>query len=285
MKRIFNTRFLLFHFGLGRSADMNDGHATGEFRQTLLQFLFVVIRRGVVDLTLDLLDASLDIGRLAGAFDDGRVFFVDDDLLGGAKIGQNGVLQLESKFFGDDLAVGQHGDIFQHGFAAITESGRLHRADFQRAAQFVDDQSRQRFGFDILGDDQQRSAGLSRLLQNRQQVFHRGDLLVVNQDVGIFHLGFHRFRIGDEVRRQIAAIELHTFDDFERGVGGLGFFNRDHAVFADFFHRIGDQLTNDLVVVGGNRADLGDLGLVADRLRLLLEFVRLRPRRPSRYRA
>ena len=46
--------------------------------------------------------------------------------------------------------------IFQHGFAAIAEAGRLDRGGFQRARELVDDQRGQRFTLDVFGDDEQR---------------------------------------------------------------------------------------------------------------------------------
>ena len=43
------------------------------------------------------------------------------------------------------------------------------------------------------------------------------DLLLVDQDVGLFEHYFHAVRIGDEVGGEVAAVELHAFDDFELG--------------------------------------------------------------------
>ena len=48
--------------------------------------------------------------------------------------------------------------------------GALTAHGLQDAADVVDDQRRQRFAFDVFGDDQQRPAGLGDLLQQRQQV-------------------------------------------------------------------------------------------------------------------
>ena len=42
-----------------------------------------------------------------------------------------------------------------------------------------------------------------------------------DEDVGVLEDGFHALRVGDEVRREVAAVELHAFDDVERGLGGL----------------------------------------------------------------
>ena len=62
----------------------------------------------------------------------------------------------------------------------------------------------------------------------------------------------------DEVRREVAAIELHAFDGLEFVLEARAFFNRDHAFFADLFHRFGNGLADRLVGIGGDRADLRD---------------------------
>ena len=57
---VLDARLLFFQFGFGRRADLHDGHAAGQFRQPLLQFLLVVVAFGVFDLALDLVDAALN---------------------------------------------------------------------------------------------------------------------------------------------------------------------------------------------------------------------------------
>ena len=94
--------------------------------------------------------------------------------------------------------------------------GALTAADLERAAELVDDQRRERLTLDVLGDDEQRLAALRDLLEHREQVLHRRDLLVVDQDVGVLEHRFHLLRIGDEVRREVAAVELHAVDRLER---------------------------------------------------------------------
>ena len=128
------------------------------------------------------------------------------------------VLQLDAEVFGDGLAAGQDGDVLQHGLAAIAEARSLDGADLQRAAQLVHDESRERFAFDVFRDDDERLAALGDLLEQREQVLHRGDFLFVDQDVGVLEDGFHALGIGNEVRREIAAVELHAFDDFQLGL-------------------------------------------------------------------
>jgi hypothetical protein len=45
---------------------------------------------------------------------------------------------------------------------------------------------------DVLGDDEQRLAGLGDLLEQRQEVLHVRDLLLVDEDVGVLEHRFHR---------------------------------------------------------------------------------------------
>jgi hypothetical protein len=93
----------------------------------------------------------------------------------------------------------------------------------------------------------------------------------VDQDVGVLKRGFHALGIGDEIRREVAAVELHAFHDFELGFERLGLFNRDDAILADLLHGLGDDLADGLIVVGGDGADLGD-HVAADRLGVLIEL-------------
>ncbi len=265
VQRVLDAGLLLLHLGLGRGADVDHRHAAGQLGQPLLQLLAVVVAGRLVDRDLDLGDAALDVVGLAGAVDDRGVVLVDHDPLGAAEVGQHRVLELEADFLGDDLAAGEHRDVAQHLLAAIAEARRLDGGDLERAAELVDDQRRQRLALDVLGDDQQRLAGLGDLLQHREQVLHRGDLLVVDEDVGVLEHGFHLLRIGDEVGREVAAVELHALDRLQRGLEALGLLDRDHAVLADLLHRLGDQVADLRVVVRGDGADLGDLLLAGGR--------------------
>ena len=50
----------------------------------------------------------------------------------------------------------------------------------------------------------------------------------------------------DEVGRQVAAVELHAFDDVELVVQALAVFDGDDAFLADLVHRVGDDLADRL---------------------------------------
>ena len=153
----------------------------------------------------------------------------------------------------------EYGDVLEHRLAAIAEARRLDGRHFQAAAQLVDDERGQRLAVDVLGDDQERLARLDDGFQDRQHLLQRRQLLLVQEDIGLLELGHHLLGVGDEIGREIAAIELHALDDVELGLEAFRLFHRDDAFVADLLHRLGDHVADRLVAIGGDRADLGDL--------------------------
>src|SRR6202012_4961431 len=79
---VLDTVLLFLQLDLGRRADLDDGDAAGELREALLQLLPVVVRVGVLDLGLDLVDAALYLALFAGAFDERRRALREYDLAG-----------------------------------------------------------------------------------------------------------------------------------------------------------------------------------------------------------
>ena len=170
-----------------------------------------------------------------------------------------GVLQLQAELLADHRAAGEDRHVFQHRLAAVAEARRLDGDGLQDAADVVDHQRGERFAFDFLGDDQQRLARLRHLLEDRQQLADRRDLLVVQEDVGILEHGDLLLRVVDEVRREIAAVELHALDQVELVLQRLAVLDGDHAFLADLVHRVGDDLADVGIGVGRDRSDLRDL--------------------------
>src|SRR5205814_9249448 len=235
---------------LGRCDDIADHNTAREFRESLLQFLFVVIAGRLFNLTSDLSNAALDVRALARTFDDRGVFFVDRNAFGFTEVFQLDVLKLDPEIFGNAFAAGQHRDVFQHRLATIAEARGFDRADLQRPAQFVHDQRGERFAFHVFRDDEQWTSSFRDFLEQRKHVLQARYFLLVNQDVRIFEDGFHLLRVGDEVGRQITFVELHALDDFQRGLDRFRFLDRDRAVLADLVHGVGDDLADRLVPVG-----------------------------------
>src|SRR5690242_9622213 len=264
-ERIFHARLAELQLDLGARADLDQAHAAGELGQALLQLLAVVVAGGVVNLGLDLLDARLDALGVALAFDDGGLVLLGDHAPRLAEIVERGVLQAAAGLFGDHLAAGQHGDVLQHGLAAVAEARGLDGEHVEDAAQLVDDQRRQRLAVHILSDDDDVAvADLRQLLQHGQDVGDGADLLVGDEDVGVFEDGLHAVGIGDEVGGDVALVELHALDVLGLEVDALALLDGDDAVAADALHYLGDQAA-DLRVGGGDGGDLGDLLLALDR--------------------
>ena len=137
--------------------------------------------------------------------------------------------------------------------------GALTAATLRPPRSLLTTRVRQRLALDILGDDEQRFASLHHRLQNRQHRLQRRQLLLVDEDVRILKLRDHLLGVGDEIGREIAAVELHAFDHVELGLQALGLFDRDHALIADLLHGVRNHLADRLVAVRGDGADLRDL--------------------------
>src|SRR5690606_24037838 len=117
VQRVVDAVLALLDLDLGGTADADHGDAAGELGQALLELLAVVVGGGFLDLLLDLGDAALDLGLLAGAVDDGGVLLGDRHLLGAAEHVEADILKLDAEVLGDDLAAGEDGDVLQHGLA------------------------------------------------------------------------------------------------------------------------------------------------------------------------
>ena len=114
----------------------------------------------------------MDVSFLASAINKSRIVFINDEAFGLTQIVQRQAFHLDSQLFGNHASASQNSNVFQHGFASITKSRRLDGNALQGAADFIHDQCRQGFPFDIFSDQEQRFAALRHLLQDRQQVFH-----------------------------------------------------------------------------------------------------------------
>ena len=210
---------------------------------------------------------------LPAAVDDRGVFLVDHHFARASEHVDGDAFELHAEFIGDQLTAGQDRDVFQHRLAAIAEARRLDGGDLQSATQAVDHQRRQRLALDVFGDDQQRTAGLHHGFQHRQHRLQAGQLLLVQEHVDVLELGGHLLGIGDEVGRQIAAVELHALDDVDFGLERLVFLDGDDAFIADLLHRLRDHLADGGVAIGRDGADLGDFGGGGDRLGALLDVL------------
>src|SRR3954454_7357526 len=272
LKRVLDAVLGLLHLGLGGCADLDHGDTAGQLREALLELLAVEVGVGVLDLGLQLLDATLDRVALAGTVDDRGRVLVDDDLACVTELRELGVLELQAHLFGDHLAAGEDRDVLEHPLAAIAEARRLDGDSLEGAAQLVDDDRRERLALDVLRNDEQRATLLDDLLEHRQKVLDRADLLVRDEDVGILEDRLHALGVRDHVRRQVALVELHALRELELEAKGLALLDVHDAVLADLLDRVSDDVA-DLAVAGRDGRDARDVLLARDRLRVGLQVL------------
>src|SRR6266536_3313995 len=222
----------------------------------------------VIDAVLALLHLDL---RLAAAADDRGVLLVDHHPFGAPEHVERDVLELDAEVLGDRGTAGQDRDVLQHGLAAIAEPGRLDGRDLEAAAQLVDHEGGERLALDVLGNDDERLAGLHDRLEQRQELLQPGQFLFIDQEIRILHLDAHLVGIGDEIRRDVAAVELHALDHFELGLERFGLLDGDHALVADLLHGVRQKLPYLRIAVGRDGADLGDLLVRGDVLGVLVQ--------------
>ena len=162
-------------------------------------------------------------------------------------------LQALSQPCADNNAIAQVGTISANSDekvgALIAEARCFHRSHFNDAAHGVNHQGRQRFAFNVFSDDEQRFASFRYGFQHWQHFADVGDFLVSQQDERAFQLNGTGVRLVDEVRRQVAAVELHTFNDVQLVFQASAVFNGNNAFFAHFIHRFSDQFTHGFVGV------------------------------------
>src|SRR3546814_12739843 len=92
--------------------------------------------------------------------------------------------------------------LFRSRLASLAKARRLDRRNLQPPAQLVYDQGGEGLAFDILGDDEERTAGLNDGLKDREQRLQVRQLLLVDQDIGILQLDRHLLGIRDEIGRE-----------------------------------------------------------------------------------
>src|SRR5262249_28916920 len=151
------------------------------------------------------------------------------------------VLKLDTEIRGDHGAASQDRDILQHRLASVAEARSLDGSSLEAATQLVYDKGGEYLAFDIFGNDEGGFAGLHHRLQQRHQLIEARELLFIDQDIRVFHFNPHLVGVGNEVRRDVAAVELHTFDYLEFGLERLRLFDGDHSLVANFLHGVGNK--------------------------------------------
>ena len=77
----------------------------------------------------------------------------------------------------------------------------------------------------------------------------------MNQNLDVVHLADLIIFVGHEVRGQVAAFELHPFNQIDFGLRLATFFDGDDSVLADLQQGVGQDAADFLVVVTGDGSD------------------------------
>ena len=269
---VLDAVLLLVELDLCGRTHTNDAHTTSELGDTLLEFLAVPLGVRVVVLSTQLDDATLDVGLITGAVNDGGVVLGNDNLLGTAQNLEAHLVELEPNLGSDDLTTGESGDVLQHCLAAVTERRSLdcHRAE--GTADLIDDEGAQSLPVNVLGHDKQAAVGGNNLLQQGEQVVHRRDLAGVNEDVRILDHSLHAILVGDHVRRQVTLVELHALGEVKLSAEGLRLVDGDNPVLTNLVEGLSDEGADGLVTAGdgGNAGHVrGGVDGARDRAELL----------------
>ena len=128
---------------------------------------------------------AANANRAAAAADDDRIVRGDLDLLRTAQVRKLDTFQVDAQVLEDRRTAGQNPDVAHDRLAPIAVAGSFHGRASEGAAQSVDDQRRQSFAVDILGQNEQRLAGLGHLFEQRQQLLHARKLILIDENARI----------------------------------------------------------------------------------------------------
>ena len=247
VQRILHTELCFLHLGLGSCTDLDHSDTTSELCESLLELLAVEIRSCSLDLLLDLCNTAVDIGLLTLAINDGGLLLRYLYALCAAELLDGRILELEAEVRRDYLTAGQDRDILKHLLTSVAIARSLDSNDVEGTSQLVDDEGCECLTLDILCDDEELCAHLYDLLEERKDILDVGDLLIGDQDERIIEICLHLIHIGAHVRADVASVELHTFNDVQLGLHGLGLLDGDDTILGNLLHRVGNHLTDLLV--------------------------------------
>lgn len=129
------------------------------------------------------------------------------------------------------------------------------------------------FRLDVLRNDEQRTLRLDHVLENGLNGSESGDLLLAEKDGCVLKLNLLGLGVGDEVRRHISAIKLHSLNHLKLSLECLSVLDGDDSLLADLLHSRGDELADFGVRVSRDGSNLGNLLLGRDHLGAGLEIL------------
>ena len=188
---VLDAVLLLLELDLGGRADLDDGDAAGQLGEALLELLAVPVRVGVLDLGLDLVDPALDV--VLGSPPPSTMVVLSLVTMTRLAVPSRSSVTFSSLRPTSSLMTWAPVRMAMSCSIALRRSpkpGRLDGDGVERAADLVDDERGEGLALDVLGDDDERLAGLHHGLERRQQRLHGRDLGLVDQQVRLLEHGF-----------------------------------------------------------------------------------------------
>ena len=251
---------------------MENRNTTSKLGSSLQKLLLVVARGRLFHLSIDLFETIANGLLATGTLDDRRPILGDSYFLCLPEEAVIDLVETDSKIFRNKLPAGQDRHVFHESLAPVAKTGRLHGNDLQNSLKLVDHESSKEITLYVFRNDDERLSRPSNAFEHRHKLLQVTQLLLIKENVRILVLGDHLGRIRDEVRRDIALVELQPLDDLEVSIHTLALFESDHTVVTNALESLGEQLANQGIMVRGDLAHLTDSveifdldGLIANR--------------------
>ena len=273
-QRIIDEIFAFLHFRFGVGTNTNLSNSTSQLCQSFLKFFAIVLAICFRDFLSNHRHTTVNISLLTSPLNDSRVLGINTNFFSYTKISELDTFELDAQVLENSLRIGQDGNIFQHRLAAVSVTWSLDRTDLQNPSHLINNESGQRLTLDILGNNQQREAGLRRFFEQWNQRLGTANLIFVNQNPTIIELDNLIVDIGDEMRRQISSLKLHPLHQLNLSGNLTTFLNGNHPILTNLQQGVSKYFSNFLIIITSNRGhSLNSFAIVSpDRLCQLLQF-------------
>lgn len=249
---ILNTVLELGDLNLRSTADLDDGDTTGEAAETLLELLLIVLGGSELDRAGDGGHTLLNLSLIAGATHDDGVVLRDDDLIGSAKNIEIRLVKNETNILADELGTSGNSNILHGVLSVVTEAGGLDGANLETTSELVENEGGKGLTVEVLSNDNKLTLVLGSVLEELQNGLHAGDLLVAKEDEGVLELSLRGLGVGGEIRRNVTAVPLDTFNVFDLSLESLTILSGNRGRMAKLLENSGQNTTDVLITVGRN---------------------------------
>ncbi len=143
--------------------------------------------------------------------------------------------------------------------ARSADRGRVHRP-----VPVVLHEHPERRAVDLLGQDDERLGASHDLPDRAHELLDGGDRLRRHQDVGVVEHRLHPHAVADEVGRHVPVLDVQALDEVDAHAWEVVLLDAHDAVVAHAVQRLGDGAADALVLLGGDRGDVGERLEVVD---------------------